>query len=70
MDVIDVISGCLEALVKWRLSLLTIIGALLALCAILWVQPKALSIGLAAASFAGGFIFGLYWQRAAERRGH
>jgi hypothetical protein len=67
MEIFEFILDCAEALYSWRLVLMIGLGIALGALALIWVRPEPLNFILAGAGFVGSFIYGIRWQRSAER---
>jgi hypothetical protein len=68
VEIFEFIVGCIEALAEWRMVLMIGLGVALAVLSLIWVRPDPLSFVLAGVGFVGCVIYGIYWQRSAERR--
>jgi hypothetical protein len=67
MEIFEFILDCAEALHSWRLVLMIGLGIALGALALIWVRPEPLNFILAGTGFVGSFIYGIRWQRSAER---
>ncbi|MEJ7806066.1 MAG: hypothetical protein WKG03_09140 [Telluria sp.] len=69
MEIFEFLAGCLEVLAEWRVALMLAVGVILAFIILMLLGTDPPAIILAAIAFLGSFIWGMRWQKAAERRG-
>jgi hypothetical protein len=69
MEIFEFVVGCFEALAAWRLSLMIGLGIALGVLALFWVRPEPLNFIVAGVGFVASLIYGICWQRSAERSG-
>jgi hypothetical protein len=67
MEIFEFVVGCIEALAAWRLTLMIGLGIALGALALFWVRPEPLNFIVGGVGFVGSFIYGIRWQRSAER---
>jgi ABC-type polysaccharide/polyol phosphate export permease len=67
MEIFEFVVGCIEALAAWRLTLMIGLGIALGVLSLIWVRPEPLNFIVGAVSFVGSLVYGIYWQRSAER---
>jgi hypothetical protein len=67
LEIIELIVGFFEALAAWRLSLMIGLGIAVGVLSLIWVRPEPLNFIVGGVGFVGSFIYGIRWQRSAER---
>ncbi len=67
MEIVEFIVGCCEALAAWRMVLMIAIGVALAALSLYLVPSEPLNFVLAGVGFVGSVIYGIYWERSADR---